>query len=91
MNGEQNLKNQEVENSVLPPPEPEIEIRTMASDMEKVKMSGGDLSAVEFYQASSRPAIGKKPALKTFFLIVGIFIMAAIIGFLSYYIMLKIL
>jgi len=90
MNGD-NLKNQEAENSVLPPPEPEIEIRTMASDMEKVKMSGGDLSAVEFYQASSQPLSGQKSALRTFFLIIGIFIAAGTIGFLSYYLMLRIL
>ena len=91
MNGEQNLKNQEAENSVLPPPEPEIEIRTMASDMEKVKMSGGDFSAVEVYQATNQPLSGQKSALRTFFLIIGIFIAAGTIGFLSYYLMLRIL
>jgi len=91
MNGEQNLKNQEAENSVLPPSEPEIEIRTMASDMEKVKMSGGDFSAVEFYQATNQPLSGQKSALRTFFLIIGIFIAAGTIGFLSYYLMLRIL
>lgn len=91
MNGEQNLKNQNAENSVLPPPEPEIEIRTMASDMEKVKMSGGDLSATEFYQTSNQPIAEQKSTLKIIFLIAGIFIAAATIGFLSYYVMLKIL
>lgn len=90
MNGD-NLGNQEEKSSVLPPPEPEIEIRTMASDMEKVKMSGGDLSATEFYQASNQPIAEKKSSLKIFFLIAGIFIAAATIGFLSYYLMLKIL
>lgn len=91
MDEEQNLKNQNNENSVLPPPEPEIEIRTMASDMEKAKMGGGDLSAVEFYQTSNQPIVDKKSSLKIFFLVTGIFIATAIIGFLSYYVMIKIL
>lgn len=90
MNGD-NLGNQKVGNSVLPPPESEIEIRTMASDMEKAKMSGGDLSAVEFYQTSSQSVVDKKSLLKIIFLIIGIFIAAAAVGFLSYYAMIKIL
>lgn len=102
----------------------DIEIRTMESDINAIKASGGDLSSIQLSGilkekkktveqpedvkiklgvpgyagpeqaifAAKGEVVGEKnaaPVLKMFFLVLGIIIAAAAVGFLAYYIALK--
>ncbi|MEK9154481.1 MAG: hypothetical protein AAB596_00170 [Patescibacteria group bacterium] len=102
----QNSIQQSNQNTVLPPPQNEIKIRTMESDIEAVKLSGGDFSLTQAPISETQPMIAqatnstnqqifnateKTSVLKTILTVIGIFLVALGAGFLTYYLVLKIL
>ncbi len=64
-----------------PPPKPDIEIRTMDSDIKSIKESGGDMTLIQPVQ----PADETKNNSKIIILIIGILAAALGLGFLAYY------
>jgi len=113
-------QNSENKNPISSPPSLDVEIRTMETDIESVKASGGDLTNPQFIRLgespmepikspeepktnldipgytgpekaifSPAPTVDSKdsqsPAIKIILMIIAIFIAAAAIGFLSYY------
>lgn len=108
---EENKKEQSIPSAPL---EPNIEIRTMKSDIAALKESGGDITNITAIEnappatrdfSSAQPAISDKPifvenqdiggnnssALKMMVIIIGVLILAAGIGFASYYLVAKVL
>lgn len=101
-------ENKEQKDIVLAPLEPNIEIRTMKSDIKALKESGGDLTNIAVEETtppiaqapvSDRPIFeenlkrnGNNPlVIKIVLIIIGVLILAAGIGFASYYLASKIL
>lgn len=71
-----------------------FEIRTMASDIEAVKASGGSIASSQLFESSKEPietaAEQPKSVFKIILLIFGALLIAVIIGFLSYYLVLNV-
>ncbi|MEK7635884.1 MAG: hypothetical protein AAB405_02220 [Patescibacteria group bacterium] len=91
------------EDVVLAPLEPNIEIRTMKSDIQALKESGGYLTNISgesvppvapraavvlnkpIFVENQNPKAYNLPAIKIIIIIIGVLILAAAVGFGSYY------
>ncbi len=70
-----------------PPPKPDIEIRTMNSDIKSIKESGGDMTLIQPVQSTNET----KNNFKIIILIIGVLAAALGIGFIAYYLTSKLL
>jgi len=105
-------ENKKQEDVVLAPSEPNIEIRTMKSDIQALKESGGDLinipAAENTAPAAPQPAIpdqaiftgnqdvsdvggNNSSVAKMIIIIIAVLVLAACIGFASYYLASRVL
>lgn len=69
-----------------PPPAPDIEIRTMKSDVESIKESGGDATTIKPLKQENEDG---ENGLKIIIFIIGIFAASVAIGYLVYFLAAK--
>lgn len=70
----------------------DIEIRTMKSDIEAIKAGGGDVVLMQNQeQTALSDETSESSSLKTIFFFIAIILTVAGIGFLAYYLSLKLL